>query len=294
MYSSNIYRRRQAFLITLFAIAAFGLGIGFAAFSTTLNISSSATVSPNSSDFAVRFIDSSIMASAGGSGLVEPYASEGASGSSVYVNETYIKDLSVNFTGDGQYVAYEFWVANFGKFDAYLKEIKFSNVEGKDSNKICTPVGDTSASLVSVACDNIYIEIYVEDAFANTSTLYKNKKLEVDAYQSVYLEVKHSDEGVLADGPFTVEFGDIEFVYSTVDNESRVINFSYSDQNVSYELSAELGMTWEEWVESEYNTIGAYSQCNSIVLYDSVIIDGSRPEREIAAGYTYGPGRLLC
>lgn len=294
MYNSNNYRRKQIFFITLFSIVAFGLGIGFAAFSTTLNISSSAIVSPDSSDFSVRFIDSSIMAESGGSGLVEPYASEGASGSSVYVNETYIDNLSVNFTGDGQFVSYEFWVANFGKFDAYLKEIKFLNVDGKDSNIICTPVGDTSGSLVSAACDEISIEIYIEDAFANTSTLFKDKKLAINSAQMVYIEIKYSDEGDLADGPFTVEFGDIEFVYSTVDNEGTVINFSYSDSNVSYELSAELGMTWEEWVESDYNTIGAYSECNSVVLYDSVIIEGSRPEREIAAGHTYGPGRLLC
>ena len=289
-------KQRQIKILSIIALvlAIAGMSLGFAAFSATLNISSSASVSPDSSDFSVRFIDSSLMASEDFSGLVEPYATEGASGSSVYVNETYIDGLSVNFTGTGQRVSYEFWVANFGKYDAYLKEIRFLNVDGKESSKICTPVGDTTASLVSAACDDIHFDIYVNDAYASTSTLFKNKILPINDAKNISFEIYYSDEGDLSDGPFNVEFGDIEFIYSNIDNEDAIINFAYSDSNVHYELQAELGMTWEEWVNSEYNTIGAYTQCRSVVLYGTTIIEGSNPNREISANHTYGPGRLLC
>ena len=49
-------KERQVKLLSIIAlvVAITGMTLGFAAFSTTLNISSSATVTPNSSDFKIN------------------------------------------------------------------------------------------------------------------------------------------------------------------------------------------------------------------------------------------------
>lgn len=52
-------RSQKLLMIIALIMGIASLSIGFAAFSTTLNISSSASVSPNSGDFKIRFSTSS-------------------------------------------------------------------------------------------------------------------------------------------------------------------------------------------------------------------------------------------
>ena len=49
------YRKTKVLTIIALVIAIVTLGVGFAAFSTTLNISSSASVSPSSDNFSIGF-----------------------------------------------------------------------------------------------------------------------------------------------------------------------------------------------------------------------------------------------
>ena len=51
----RIYRKAQMLTIVALVIVIVTLGVGFAAFSSTLNISSSTNVNPNSSDFKIAF-----------------------------------------------------------------------------------------------------------------------------------------------------------------------------------------------------------------------------------------------
>ena len=51
-------RKQKLFIVISLFVAIASLSIGFAAFSTTLNISSSASVNPNSDSFSVRFSSS--------------------------------------------------------------------------------------------------------------------------------------------------------------------------------------------------------------------------------------------
>ena len=67
----------------------------------------------------------------------------------------------------------------------------------------------------------------------------------------INLIIRYKEGSQLADGPFNVSFGTISFNYSTVDNPFSLISFSIG--GTSYQ--AKEGMNWQEWVDSEYNTI---------------------------------------
>ena len=52
---------------------------------------------------------------------------------------------------------------------------------------------------------------------------------------------------------------------STLESGGQIITFTV--EGTTYQ--AESGMTWEEWVESEYNTVGAYLSYNASFGLDS-------------------------
>jgi hypothetical protein len=228
------------------------MSLGFAAFSATLNISSSATVTPSSSNFSIGFypwetptLDDAII-SPGGSG--------GATGSKVTLSpaSTTISGLKANFTEPGQYIEYSFFVGNDGEYDAYLRAINFLNVSGKTSNKVCTPGTGTTASLVEATCNAISMQVEVNGTIAtSTNTSISGNTLAKGAFAEVKVTISYDENGARADGPFTVDFGGISLDYSTVDG-AKLIMFRACDKY----FYAEEGMTFLEWINSEYNTDG--------------------------------------
>lgn len=95
--------------------------LGFAAFSTTLNISSSASVTPSSGDFMVKFSTSkdSLVVNA-----VEPSSKTSGitttNGTIVNSVSPTLSNLSASFTSPGQYVEYTVYARNEGEYTAYL------------------------------------------------------------------------------------------------------------------------------------------------------------------------------
>ena len=66
--------------------------------------------------------------------------------------------------------------------------------------------------------------------------------------------------------------------------------------NVSYNLVAEEGMTWSEWVESDYNTVGAFILCDLIYFETGYAADGQYSYSVIqgSSEYIFAPGGLTC
>ena len=110
--------------IVALCVAVFGLTVGFAAFSNTLTISSSATVSPESTSFNVDFStsDSSVATSA-----VVPTTANGATATNATIDNSdvnpVIENISANFTQPGQSVTYDFFAYNAGEYDAFLNSV---------------------------------------------------------------------------------------------------------------------------------------------------------------------------
>ena len=244
------YRKKQIYVICALLVVIAGLGIGFAAFSTTLNISSSATVSPSSSNFALGFYPSQIPTL--DDGVVSPSTSGGASGNNVTLSpgSTTITGLKADFTEPGQKIEYKFFVGNDGEYDAYLRAVNFLNVSGKSSNKVCTPGTGATASLVEATCNAISMKIEVNGYIGTTTdTSLSGYTLLKGAFTPVTVTISYDENGARADGPFTVEFGGISLDYSTVDG-AKIISFTV-DGTV---YQAEEGMDWNDFIASKYNT----------------------------------------
>lgn len=213
-------KNRSSKIIAVFAlvIAVLGLTLGFAAFSNTLTISSSAYVSPSSEDFKVAFSSSSTDAEAVGE--LAGTQTGSATAEVATLTGTAITGIKANLTEPGEKVTYTFYVHNTGKYNAYLNAITFANTSGGNSPKACTAVdANATPELVSAACEDISISIKVgSDAAVSGSqaaitghTLLKNNN------EPVVVTITYAENGNRADGEFNVAFGDINLTYGTID-----------------------------------------------------------------------------
>ena len=248
------YRKRRKIYFVLLLVCICMMSVGFSAFSSELTISSNAIVKPDSSAFKVLFSSSgSSFLTNKVNGTVTGDATAGSASIDNTGDVPTIKDLTATFTGPGQSVKYEFYAYNSGAYNAYLTGIKFNNVDGGSSSKVCTAIDSSSvtSSLLTAACNDINVSVDVgatTSVMGSTSEIFGHT-LGKGLYEKIVVTISYTDNSNLADGDFKVEFGDIGLTYSTVEGIS-LINFYIN--NTSY--SAEEGMTWREFISSSYNT----------------------------------------
>ena len=93
-------------------------------------------------------------------------------------------------------------------------------------------------------------------------------RLQKGRYIPVSVLIMYDEDGARADGPFTVEFGGIALEYSTVDSDTNLIQFTLDDIT----CYAEEDMTWGEWIESDYNTMGVYVEGKDVLLNGTYVV----------------------
>lgn len=231
-------RNRQTKIIAIIAlcVAVVGLTLGFAAFSNTLTISSSATVTPNESDFklTVYGIDEEInennyydmiqnISLYDSKEYSYPYVDNGVTALNAKINNDTltISDISINFTEPNQEVIYFFKVANESEYDAFFKIEDYEKIIYSDP--ICTPGEGATPSLVEAACKEITYNLQlitpdfelVEDVVSTGSY-----KIEKDSYVVIGINIQYhtgstSSYAARADGPFSVKWDDIKLDFST-------------------------------------------------------------------------------
>ena len=248
-------RKSQIAIIAVLAVAVVALGVGFAAFSTALTITSSASVTPDSSTFRVVFADSQgtynpitapnsnpVTIAPQLSATVQNFTATDATINNTATHSPEITGLSANFTAPGQSVTYTFKVKNIGEYDAFLNSIDFQNATQANSNKVCTANTDSengnaplaTDTYVQEACGLISLSVQIHGStFTTTSTPSPSPKLDKSGTNSestvvvtiAYAAPNTNADGYTtagaygrADGPFTVAFGDIQLNYSTVAN----------------------------------------------------------------------------
>lgn len=251
-------KQRQIKILSIVALvlAISAMTLGFAAFSTTLSISSSATVTPSSDDFKIKmygFKSQTALSSFYSSYVMQDsYLSETivlASGSTDghdngRINNTThtINGLNANFTEPGEFVYYHVIIRNEGKYDAY---INWNNYGGTPSGYI---LGEgTTESLVQDAMNDIELSTYVTDL---SGVVFGSDLLPAGETIIAIFQIKYDASGARADGPFSVSFPDIKIDFRT--NNVDLISFTI-DGKKYYAIS---GMTWGDWINSEYNTDG--------------------------------------
>ena len=125
-------RNKQGISIAALVVAIIGLSVGFAAFSNTLTIRSSADVHPDPSNFRVVFSKSTSSALAGN---VSPDSSTYGTTANINSSDlTILENLHATFTEPGQSVTYPLnsdtlYVYNAGTYRAQLTGIEFEDAE---------------------------------------------------------------------------------------------------------------------------------------------------------------------
>ena len=188
-------------------VSVIALSIGFAAFTTSLNISSSAEVSPSSSNFNVSLSTTSNSATTGSVAAT----GTGATGANATLTATRISGLKATFTAPGQSVKYSFYAYNGGSFLAYLNSVVIGS-------KTCTAVEGTNQSYVDSACNGISISVKANEAtFSSSNTNIADHTVAKNASEPIEVTISYASGSAVADGDFTVAFGDVVLTYGSAD-----------------------------------------------------------------------------
>ena len=219
-------RDRNAKILAVIAltVAVIGLSIGFAAFSQTLTIKSSADVKPDETEFTsnVKFTTEAGLAE----GTVTA-TNEGATSEDANLTATVIQDIKVHFTKPGQSSTYKFKVKNESPYDAYLRSVTFKNADEGSTTIKCTKVShpdeeakDALDEDVTAACNGIKVTVTVgDDPYTESKADISNHKLDkTTGSEDVSVKIEYAEGSGVADGDFEVAIGDIELLYASRDN----------------------------------------------------------------------------
>ena len=239
-------KNKQGLTIAALIIAIVGLSIGFAAFSNTLNISSSASVNPDASALKVVFAkdyfteQKTTLNQLDTTAVVPTTAGTGVTATNGVINNDgqdgpTLTGLSAAFTAPGQSVTYNLYVVNAGQLKAYLTDLVFGTTGNPAKAVSCTvaqtkKVNDTTVnltdeekateSLVDAACEGISVSVKIGTLTAMTSSgSLNNLPLEVKGYEPVQIVISYAAGSAYVDGPMNVAFGDIEINASSVGTE---------------------------------------------------------------------------
>ena len=211
------YGRRNTTLILIMTIVSvLGLTIAFAAFSSTLTISSSANVTPESGEFKVVFSSKSDSLST--TGVTVTKTGNASAGTPTIDNSgnPTISGISANFTSPGEKVEYTFYARNAGNYDAYLSSVVFNNIKGKTSFKECVAGTGTTSSLVASACNGIKVTTTVlSDVYTETTLNITGHTLKKSSSEVVKVTIEYTSGSSVADGPFRIDFGNIYLTYGS-------------------------------------------------------------------------------
>ena len=197
-------------------IGVVGVTLGYAAFSNTLTITTSAEVHPDASAFNVDFSSSS---SSVQTNAITPQLSTTATGFTATngtidnTNDPTITNLTATFTEPGQSVTYEFYAYNAGEYLAYLNSIVFSG------NKVCTAASGTTQTLVDSACNGISLTATVGSENATTTSMASitGHTLAKNTAELITVVIDYATGSAWADGNFTVTFPNIVLTYGSAD-----------------------------------------------------------------------------
>lgn len=259
-YAKN--NRKEIVLVALLVVIV-GMSLGFAAFSSTLSISSSASVTPSSSDFKVVFSSSATMYELDVSQIdIEGSSSGGATFdyNSVVVDNNLVSELNANFSAPNQNVIYTFYAHNAGKYDAYLRGISFTALDNGTYKKCSATTTDSTKatdSLVQAACEGIDVTISIGGTQYDLGSNISGHKLSKGGVEEIQVKIEYKSGSALADGPFKVEISDFKLDYSTVDYVNLV---TFTIDGTTYQGID--GMSTTDWVNSSYNT-GNYGVARS-------------------------------
>ena len=226
----------KTLLMIIVLTIVLSLAVGYATFQSELIISSSAYVNPNANNFKVVF---SARSDKLDSSAITPTTSNGVEASTAVINTNNlsIKRMNVTFTEPGQKASYNLYVLNQGDYIAFLNKIEFENYESYSSFKKCTAIDTSKQSQVDEACKYIKVALKINDTNTyDTTSDIQNHTLEQNQFDAVTIDITFEDNNVDLDTDFTVDFGVIALIYSTVGDYNPDNDPTSSSKNNSASL----------------------------------------------------------
>ena len=232
-------RDRKVKMLSIIALvlAITGMSLGFAAFSSTLTISSSATVTPNSDDFSITFMGTDQNGEFTSTNLIYPLLEDGATGSVATLSggkAATLSNMKASFTEPGQSVTYAYMASNTGLYDAYFRSWQFRLLSGMTDVIECVPSTNSTVTeeLMSNACEDIDVRYqllssddstlmdgYAREnfAYAGTSVVDLGSSFMVSPgdYGVMLITIEYAGNGARADGSFEVKIADIIAEYGS-------------------------------------------------------------------------------
>ena len=231
-------RKYKMFSIIALMFAVVGLSVGFAAFSKVLTINSSATVTPNEEDFKIvtygfkdedslfyfdgyREFEDEHLSSEIGFGYSGDSVENEIEGTKATITNTtkssIISNINVTFTKNGSYVYY-FIIKNEGKYNAYFNLEQFENYDPNIlKTGTCTSTENIDQEELEEVCSKTDIMILLSDSTGMYILGTEEEpyyKLSVGDYILVEMYIS-AGEGAIILEPYTVDFEDITFEFST-------------------------------------------------------------------------------
>ena len=218
-------RTFQVVAIVGLIVGVMALTIGFAAFTTSLTISSAADVTPAATTLDVVFSTSSSSAVTGTVAGVATGETGATAGSATLANTT-VSGINAHFTKPGQTVTYTFYVYNDSAYTAHLTGITFGNASGESTFKACqakTGSANPATNDITTACNGITLTLTVDGYETTTSKTSSevaaytgNKTIAASTGKTVTVVVTYAAGSAVPDGDIEVAFGDIQLNYSSV------------------------------------------------------------------------------
>lgn len=191
-------------------VSVLGLSIGFAAFSSTLTINSSATVTPDKASFKIAF----------GAGTVNPTGKGEVTLTAGTDGLMTIAGITAQLSKPGDTVTYTIPVNNTGSYDAYLKTVTFTPATTKCTAVAATGANAVTKDLMDTACANITLKASIGDdtelanLTATKSVTTTHKLAKGDGTENVVLTITYGGSTDV-DGDVKVDFGSIKLDYSS-------------------------------------------------------------------------------
>lgn len=222
----NIDRKNKMIIVILLLLSLVCLSVGFAMFSSTLNIRSEATITPDPSSFNVSLSSSSTSIEKNEIVPTSDNPTVAANSTKAIISEDgkSLTNISAAFTEPGQSVNYVVYIVNDGSLKAWLKEYGF--YKPSEEFRICTPGEGTSEELTSNACEGIkfIVNLHKSDQVRGSGRVFPTSGNQVYSvgggshiYDNIYYEItitiKYEENAERADGPFNVQFSDFMFTF---------------------------------------------------------------------------------
>ena len=226
-------RKIKILSIIALILAITGMTLGFAAFSTTLNITSSAIVTPNIEDFKIKiygftseesvstFLSTGEIAE---DSISDEYSIAIVSGEvsnveNAVINNSNLSISNINgtFISDESSISYLFLIINEGEYDAYFSIKDYLGSLGPVNYNYyptCIPQEGATPELVEKACNGFEQAIHFMDLSMNP-LLKENDNYFVAKNDAIFAFVNIDYLRNLADGPFKVQFNDLQLEFTT-------------------------------------------------------------------------------